>query len=116
MVALLADEDFKRQIVFGIRLRDPSIDIQTIQELGLAGSSDDFVVEWAAKHNRVIVSHDCSTMTDSAITRMQQGLAFRGLIIVHQDFPIGRAIDDLAFIAVGSDPDDWRDAIEFLTE
>lgn len=47
MIRLLADENFNNNIVRGIRLREPRIDMVRVQDVGLSGADDPTVLEWA---------------------------------------------------------------------
>jgi predicted nuclease of predicted toxin-antitoxin system len=53
---LLADEDLNKTIVEGVRRLLPSSDFVRLQDLGFAGSKDDFVLTFATQQNRVLVS------------------------------------------------------------
>jgi glutathione synthase/RimK-type ligase-like ATP-grasp enzyme len=45
----LADENFNNQIVRGILRRNPTVDIERIQDVGLSGVDDPAVLAWAAE-------------------------------------------------------------------
>lgn len=66
MIALGADEDLDRHIVTGLRRRLKDADIVRVQDVGLTGSSDADVLDWAAHNSRVLLTHDVSTMTAAA--------------------------------------------------
>ena len=61
-VRFLADADLNRAIVSGILRREPSLDFLTAQSAGLRGLNDTEVLSLAAERQRVLVSHDVSTM------------------------------------------------------
>jgi len=52
-VRFLADEDLDADIVEGIRLREPSIDVLDVKNAGLRGSEDSVLLELAARQDRV---------------------------------------------------------------
>ncbi|MEO0809000.1 MAG: DUF5615 family PIN-like protein, partial [Cyanobacteria bacterium J06643_4] len=60
MIKFLADENFNNQIVRGVLLKEPSIDMARVQDVGLSGINDPNVLSWAAKQNRVVLTHDVS--------------------------------------------------------
>lgn len=60
MLRFLADENFNGAVVRGLLLRDSKIDIVTVQSAGLAGANDADVLKWAAIHDRVLITHECS--------------------------------------------------------
>ena len=47
-VRLLADENFNGAIVRGLLRRNPEVDVVRVQDVGLTGSDDPTVLEWAA--------------------------------------------------------------------
>jgi predicted nuclease of predicted toxin-antitoxin system len=58
VIRFLADENFDRHIVRGLRRWLPNIDIALAQEAGLAGMDDEVLLEWAAQEQRLVLSHD----------------------------------------------------------
>jgi len=60
-----ADADLHVPIIKGLRRREPSIAFMTANEAGLAGIDDWAVLAVAASNNRVLVSHDISTMPEA---------------------------------------------------
>jgi hypothetical protein len=66
MLPMAADENFNNEILRGLRRRDPSLDIVRVQDAGLSGADDPTVLEWAASQQRVLLTHDVSTMTAHA--------------------------------------------------
>jgi predicted nuclease of predicted toxin-antitoxin system len=77
MLRLLADENLNNNIIRAVRLREPAIDIVRVQDVGLIGQSDPAILEWAAKEQRIVVTHDVSTMTRYAYDRVSRGSARR---------------------------------------
>ncbi|CAN5308213.1 hypothetical protein BH10PLA2_BH10PLA2_15880 [soil metagenome] len=66
MFRLLADENFNGDIVRGLLLRQPGLDIVRVQDVDIAGEGDPEVLAWAAANNRIILTHDRATMSDFA--------------------------------------------------
>jgi predicted nuclease of predicted toxin-antitoxin system len=62
----LADENFNNDIVRALWRKDPRIDIIRTQDAGLIGIDDDALLAWAAEQERVLLTHDVSTMTACA--------------------------------------------------
>lgn len=50
MFRLLADENFNHDVVRGLLLRQPDLDIVTVQDVGLTGADDPDVLDWAASN------------------------------------------------------------------
>ena len=72
------------------------------------------ILEWAASHGRVVVSHDVNTMISAACERVRNQTPMPGLIIVPQEFAIGEAIDGLVLIAHCGEPGDLIDQVRFV--
>ena len=114
MLLFLADEDFNRRIVRGLRRRLPRLDIVRVQDVGLMTQPDTEVLKWAASDNRVVLTHDVTTMSKHAFDRVNQGLPMPGVIEVSQDVPIGEAIEELVLIAECSHENEWHNQVIFL--
>ena len=73
MLKFLADENFRTSIVEGLLLRESSLDIVTVQAVGLRSTPDEIILEWAAQQDRIMLTHDVETMTDFAYQRINAG-------------------------------------------
>lgn len=114
MLLFLADEDFNRRILRGLRRRLPLLDVVRVQDVGLITRPDTEVLEWAANENRVVVTHDITTMSKHAFDRVNQGLLMPGVIEVSQDVPIGEAIEELVLITECSLENEWHNQVIYL--
>ncbi|MBP6787457.1 MAG: DUF5615 family PIN-like protein [Candidatus Promineofilum sp.] len=114
MIKFLADEDFNNRILRGLLRRQPGLDILRIQDTSLAGTPDSVVLEWAAQQDRVLLTHDVSTMTKHAYARLRLGKKMAGIIEVSQSVAIGSVIDDLLLIAGTSTPEEFENRVEYL--
>jgi predicted nuclease of predicted toxin-antitoxin system len=76
MFRLLADKDFDNDIVRGLLLRRPELDIVRVQDSRLAGEEDPIVLEWAAQERRIVLTHDFNTMPVSASVRQDRSPSF----------------------------------------
>jgi len=63
MTALAFDENFNNNVLRGLLRRNPTLDVARVQDAGLAGRNDPAVLAWAATEQRILVSHDVSTLT-----------------------------------------------------
>ncbi|HLA95297.1 MAG TPA: DUF5615 family PIN-like protein [Pyrinomonadaceae bacterium] len=114
MIQFLTDENFNIHILNGVRRRLPSLDILRIQEAGLRTLSDPLVLGYAAGENRIVLTHDVRTMETHALARLNAGKPMPGLLLIHQHFPIGPAIDEIVLIAECSRDDEWNGLIRYL--
>lgn len=115
MLPLLSDEDLKNAIVARLQLHFPEIDLVRVQDVGLMQTPDPVILEYAASHHRVIVTHDRNTMTGHAQDRMGQGLLMTGLIVLGQFLNIGKAIQEVGTLALAGGPGDLDGQILYLS-
>jgi hypothetical protein len=66
MLRLATDEDCNNRIVRGLLRRQPELDILRVQDAGLAGKDDEEVLAWAAREGRILITHDVTTMKQTA--------------------------------------------------
>ena len=64
MLRLLTDENFNGDIIRGLLLREPDLDLVRVQDVGLAGNDDQEILAWAAENDRIVLTHDRATMPD----------------------------------------------------
>jgi hypothetical protein len=114
MLGLVSDENFNGDIVRGIFRRQPNLELVRVQDVGLAQALDSDILEWAAAQERVLVSHDVSTVPPAAYQRIGAGKPMPGVFIVPDRMPIGEAIDEILFLSTDVEPGEWRDQVLFL--
>ena len=113
---LCFDEDVNVQIVRGLirRQGDHEADWTNVRDAGLEGREDTEVLEWAAEHGYLVVTHDANTMIRHALERVEEGRETPGLIVIPQSLAIGRAIEDLRLILAASEGEEWSNTIAYL--
>ena len=114
MIRFLADENFNNDILRGLVRRLPELDIVRVQDVGLGGADDGRVVDWATQEDRIVLTHDVSTLVGLAYARMKQGRGMPGVIAVPQTMAIGVAVDDLALIVQCTSVVDWQNQVGYL--
>jgi len=114
MLQLAADENFNNHIVRGLLRRNPELDIVRIQDVGLSGADDPIVLEWAAREERILLTHDVSTITQYAYERVQAGQPMPGVFEVNRTVPIGGAIEDILLLAEYSLEGEWEGQARYL--
>ena len=60
-----------------------------VQDVGLSGADDLTVLKWAARHNRILLTHDVATITYYAYERIQAGKKMPGVFEIRCSIPIG---------------------------
>jgi predicted nuclease of predicted toxin-antitoxin system len=114
VIRLLADENFNNNIVRGVKLREPGVDLVRIQDVGLSGAGDPSVLEWAAEHERVLLTHDVATITAFAYERIRAGKPMPGVFEVSATVCLRSAIDDIVLLAICSKHGEWEAQVRYL--
>jgi len=114
MLRLAVDENFNNDIVRGLLRRRPALDIVRVQDVGLSGADDPAVLKWAAQEERVLLTHDVSTITRYAYERVRAGQPMPGVFEVSRAVPIGRAIEDILLLAECSLEGEWEGQVRYL--
>jgi hypothetical protein len=114
MLAFLADENFHRAIVRGLRLRQPDLSVARVQEVGLIGADDPTVLAWAAQEGRLLLTHDQATVPDFAWERVAAGLPMPGVVCVPDTMSIAEAIEAILVVALCSEEGEWESRVLHL--
>jgi hypothetical protein len=107
MLRLLADEKFNGDIVRGLLLRQPNLDLVRVQDVGLAGADDPDVLAWAAENGRIVLTHDRATLPDFAYARVAAGQEMAGVFVLNDRFPIGQAIEEILLMDACTEQAEW---------
>ena len=83
MLSLLSNETFNGDIVRGLLLRYPNLDLLRVQDVGLREVDDPAILDWAADNERILLTHDRVTMPDFAYERLVRGEQMTGLFVVN---------------------------------
>ena len=114
MLRFAADENFNYNIVRGLLRRKSDLDIIPIQDVGLSGKDDATVLEWTAQENRILLTHDVTTITKYAYERINYGLPMPGVFEIKMNSPLGDIIEDILLLADYSYEDEWDGKIVYL--
>lgn len=115
MLALLIDENLNHRILRELVRSVPGLDYQLLSEAeGFRGADDPTVLDLAARRNRVLVTHDLRTVPKHAYERVKAGLSMPGVIVVPDDIPIGKAIQDLGILAECAGPAEIQSLVLYL--
>ena len=88
MIEFLVDQNFNEDIVDGLTRRDPSLEFTYLRDVGLADATDPAILEWAATHGLVLLTHDRKTIPPFAYARVAAGLPMPGVLLVSSRLPI----------------------------
>jgi predicted nuclease of predicted toxin-antitoxin system len=114
MLRRAADENFNADIVRGLRRRLPQLDIVRVQDAGLSGADDPFVLGWAVGEGRILLTHDVSTLPGHALKRVAAGQPMPGVLAARSRDPVGSTIEDLVLLTECSFEGEWEAQVRFL--
>jgi hypothetical protein len=114
VISLATDEDFDRAIVRGLLKQNLDLDIVDARDWELGGAPDPEVFAWAADQDRILPTHDVTTMTRHAYDRIASGLPCPGVIVAPQTLAIGRAVEDLYLFSECSLEGEWKGQVRYL--
>ncbi|MDF5710019.1 MAG: DUF5615 family PIN-like protein [Nostoc sp. S4] len=114
MLSLLSDENFNGDIVRGLFLRQPNLDLLRVQDVGLQQVEDPAILDWAATNERIILIHDRTTMLDFVYQRLLVGKLVSGLFVVNDWMPIRQAINELLLLVDCSEQAEWKAVVLYL--
>jgi hypothetical protein len=116
MIKLAVDEDFNNRIVRGLLRRHPGGEVVRVQDVLTREERNDDrkILDWLATEQRVLFTHDVTTMRPYAEARVGEGKPMPGLFEVSDYLPIGQAIEEILLIAECSVEGEWEGQILFL--
>ena len=114
MFRFAADENLNYNIVRGLLRRKADLNIVRIQDAGLSGKDDATVLEWAAQEDRILLTHDVTTITKYAYERISDGLPMPGVFTIKMTSSLGEIIDNIILLANYSYENEWEDKIVYL--
>jgi predicted nuclease of predicted toxin-antitoxin system len=92
VLLFLADENFNNDIVRGLLRRQPGLNIVRVQDVGLRGAVDAQILARAAQANRILLTHDVSTITRLAMERVQAGQPMPGMSKFPDQYPLAMSL------------------------
>jgi len=114
MLRLLADENFDNDILRGLLRGNPHLNVVRVQDVRLSGADDPIILEWAANENRILLTHDVTTITNFAYERIRVGKYIPGIFEVNLNVPIKVVIEDVLLLAEGSLEGEWENQVVYL--
>ncbi len=85
-----------------------------VQDVGLTGEADNKVLEWAAQHDRILVTHDVNTIPAEAYARVKENLPMPGVFVIPNAPPVGEAIEQILLLDECSSMGEWEGQVVFL--
>jgi len=110
----LADENFNNNIIRALFRESRDLDIVRAQDVGLTGNDDETLLAWAAIQDRILLTHDVSTITAHAYRRVMKGDRMPGVFEVSRYVPVRAAVEDILLLTECSLPDEWEGQVRYL--
>lgn len=114
MLRLLSDENFNGDVVSGLLRKRPEIDLVRVQDEGLVGAPDPDILQWAAQENRIVLTHDLTTMPAHFYGRVAAKLPAPGVFVFKEQKVVRPTIDLIEMLNDCSSPDEWQDRAVIL--
>jgi hypothetical protein len=114
MLRLLSDENLNGDIIRGLFLRKPDLDLIRVQDVGLIEIEDPAILAWAADNQRIVITHDRATMPDFAYERLVRGEIMSGMFVVNDRMPIRQAIDELLLLIDCTEQPEWKETVLYI--
>jgi hypothetical protein len=114
MLRFVADENLNGAIVRGLFRRKPDLALVRVQDVGLLGVNDPAILAWAANENRVLLTHDVTTITFYAYERVRAGQKMPGVFEISRYVPVAIAIEDILLLALYSLDGEWEGQVRYL--
>jgi Domain of unknown function (DUF5615) len=114
MLSLLSDENLNGDIIRGLFLRQPNLDLIRVQDVGLIEVEDPEILAWAAEKQRIILTHDRATMPDFAYERIVREETMSGMFVINDRMPIRQAIDELLLLIDCTKQIEWKGVVLYI--
>ena len=110
----MIDENFDQRILRGLRLEVPHVDYIVVQETELKSLRDPLLLAWAAENQRILVTHDVTTIPKYASERVRSSQSMPGVIVIPEDLAVGKAIEELATLIECCEPEELNNQVKYL--
>lgn len=112
----LIDENVKPAYPFELRRRQLNLVVWVIGEPGTPpkGTLDPNILLWCEQHGFVLVTNIRRSMPVHLADHTAQGCHVPGIILLNPNLGIGRNLEELIVIALGSFDDEYQDRIVHL--
>ena len=111
----LADENFDNDILRGIRRRVAGFDVVRAQDVAeISGLDDPAVLAWATTNDRVVLTHDLSTMIPAMQEQVKRLASCSPIVFVRDSLPVGLVIEEILLLDECSIETDWAAGVIYL--
>jgi hypothetical protein len=114
-VKWLSDENFDNDIVRGVLRRSPRFDVVRAQDLvEVAGRTDAVLLDWASQNDRIVLTHDLSTIIPAMRQQLQRTDSCAPIVLVPDSLPLGLVIEEILLLDECSTKADWASGVLYL--
>ena len=116
----LADENFDNDILRGIRRRRilaerAGFDVVRAQDAAeISGLDDSALLAWATTNDRVVVTHDISTMIPAMREQVKRSASCSPIVFVRDSLPVSLVIEEILLLDECSIETDWAAGVIYL--
>jgi Domain of unknown function (DUF5615) len=114
MIRVATDENFHGDVLRGLLRRFPALDVLRVQDTEIFGMDDPALLEWCARENRVLFTHDIRTIPGFVNARLKRSEPVSGVVAAPTSMSVGAMVEDLVFIVECTDAAEWQNRIEYL--
>jgi hypothetical protein len=114
MLHFLADENFDNRFLWALARKDSDIDVIQVQDTEIYQADDPTVLEWAAQHGRVLLTHDFQTMIGFAVERVQAGKPMPGVFEIDRHAAIGEVIEDILIASIATQEGELEGLVTYI--
>jgi predicted nuclease of predicted toxin-antitoxin system len=111
VIKLVSDENFDGDILRGLLRRLPELDVVRVQDADMAATPDPEILAWAAREQRILLTHDRDSVPGFAYARVSAGEPMPGVFLVSDHMQKGQAIDQLLLAIQCLNPGDCKDQV-----
>ena len=115
-IRYLLDENLPRRLKNQLIFHEPLLDVVLVGETQAPplGTSDPDILNWIEENNRILVSRNRSTMPMHLKEHITKGRNMPGILLIREDIPIGKLIEDLLLIWGASTLEEYRNQLAYL--
>ena len=111
----LADENFDNGILRGIRRRLAGFDVVRAQDFTeISGLDDPAALAWATTNDRVVPTHDHSTMIAAMQEHVKRFASCSPIVFVRDSLPVSLVIEEILLLDECSIETDWAAGVIYL--
>jgi len=115
-ICFLLDENMPHAVRDQLLLHEPNIEIFAVGDdtAPVLGTPDPDILAWIEANNAVLVSRNRRTIPDHLQGHLAAGGHVPGILLLRRRCTLGQVITDLLLVWNASNPDEYKDRIEYL--